>query len=150
VAAYVDKHPEFPNLEFFYSGPMYMLWPLAFALACAGCVLFIQPFEARWAPFLRRSGLAYLGLISYSVYLFHPFVIDALGGGWNAEAPQISPWWLVPAGIVLTLVLSTITYWAVERPGMRMGRELRRPELRDLPARRRLAAAARRTFGAPG
>ncbi len=67
----------------------------------------------------------WLGRVSYSVYLLHPFLIVLLGAAhW--------PWWaLLPALVGSAPLLSGLTYRLVEAPGIALGRAIER---RWLPA----------------
>lgn len=59
---------------------------------------------------LSFAPLRWLGLISYSVYLWHPFVLDYA----EELALPIAGRWLVFLGG--TAAIATFSYWAVERP----------------------------------
>ncbi|MGV3533349.1 MAG: acyltransferase family protein [Chthoniobacteraceae bacterium] len=59
---------------------------------------------------LSVAPLRWLGLISYSVYLWHPFVLDYA----EELAQPAYVCWLV--FLVGTGAISTLTYWVVERP----------------------------------
>ena len=63
--------------------------------------------------------LTWLGLVSYSVYLLHPLVIDftvELAGG---------PWVQLAATLVGTVVAAGLTQRLIERPGQALGRRWR-------------------------
>ena len=67
---------------------------------------------------LRRAGI-YLGEISYSVYLLHPFAQAAL----RRFAPDnLAPGSAMATGLVLTLAMASLTYRLVERPAMGLAR----------------------------
>ena len=61
--------------------------------------------------------LVLAGLVSYSVYLLHPLVLDALGrvGGVGGT---------VVLTLLITLAAATVSYRVVERPAVRLGRWL--------------------------
>lgn len=59
----------------------------------------------------------YLGRISYSVYLCHPFVILAL-------LAWAQTWLFLPAFLVLTLLIAVAGYHLVEKPGIALGQAL--------------------------
>jgi peptidoglycan/LPS O-acetylase OafA/YrhL len=89
----------------------------AFAFLCLGMVALFAFRDFPASP-LKRAGL-YLGEISYSVYLMHPFAQEALlrlGG-----LPPAAGFTL---GLILTLALATLTHRWIERPAMDLGRRL--------------------------
>jgi peptidoglycan/LPS O-acetylase OafA/YrhL len=74
---------------------------------------------------LANRALLYLGLVSYAIYLWHPTVIllfarhhtlDGLG------LPDVVVWPLAVFGV--TTAIATLSYYAVERPALRMKRRL--------------------------
>ncbi len=82
----------------------------------------------------------WLGRISYSIYLFHVIVFMTLQW-WLLSLPQGSfwrtqPFWVhVAAGLAVVLAVATLTYYLVEKPGMRLGHRLAaRWEARAAPA----------------
>jgi peptidoglycan/LPS O-acetylase OafA/YrhL len=80
--------------------------------------LFLVFLEARR---LRLPEVAlWLGRVSYSVYLFHPLVLVWLI---FLAAPA---WLALPLLVAGTLVASALSYYAVEDPGIRLGRALER------------------------
>jgi peptidoglycan/LPS O-acetylase OafA/YrhL len=71
---------------------------------------------------LRLRGLAWIGLVSYGVYLYHTIVIDQLnklyGGGstgWRYPAVTVS-------AVIVTLACAAASYYLLERPMMLLGR----------------------------
>jgi peptidoglycan/LPS O-acetylase OafA/YrhL len=75
----------------------------------------------------------WLGRISYSVYLLHPFVLVLLD---KADWPA---WVALPALLGGTLLLAHLAFGLVEVPGIALGRAVER---RWLPSARRAPAAA--------
>ena len=69
---------------------------------------------------------AWLGMISFSVYLLHPLVFDAYRSVPALHRPHPLPvQGLMFAGCVAVIIgLSTVTYYLVERPMQRLGRRL--------------------------
>jgi len=67
---------------------------------------------------LRRKPVVYLGVVSYSVYVWHLPVFLALGIH-QVDGPR----WLDLAGTALTVLLASITFHLVEQPLRRYGRE---------------------------
>lgn len=90
---------------------MAITWGLA-----GGCLFALAATRARTLP----PPLQWLGRASYSVYLFHPFVLALL-------APRFWPAWrLIPTLLVGALAVSYLTYRFVEVPGIALGRALDR------------------------
>ena len=61
--------------------------------------------------------ISYVGLISYSVYLMHLVVLSLIpkvGSGLTA----------IPIWIAVSIALSSITYFCIERPGIKLGRKI--------------------------
>jgi peptidoglycan/LPS O-acetylase OafA/YrhL len=91
-----------------------------------GVLLFIvgtRVVRLEWRP------LAWLGLVSYSIYLFHPVVFSA-ALRWLVLQPNDS-WWrswhlgfYVLAILLLTIGVAALVYKLVERPSIRFGRRL--------------------------
>lgn len=75
-----------------------------------GCIFFIAfVYRSRTVP----EAFLYLGRISYSLYLIHPLVIEALPHGWNLL-------FRLPAAIVISCVFAHFSYRLVEAPLMRI------------------------------
>ena len=91
-----------------------------------GVLLFIvgtRFVRVEWRP------LAWIGLISYSIYLLHPVVHSPVLYGLK-KLPADS-WWrswhlgfYVLAMLLLTIGVSALVYYLVERPSIRLGRRL--------------------------
>jgi len=89
----------------------------AFAALCLGMVALFA-FRDFPESRLKRAGI-FLGEVSYSVYLIHPFAQEIL--------LRLAPGGLPPAlgfglGLALTLALATLTHRWIERPAMDLGR----------------------------
>jgi peptidoglycan/LPS O-acetylase OafA/YrhL len=93
-------------------------WPLTFALGASLLVLFVQQFEHSIGVVARRSGLAFLGLISYSVYLFHSPIISMCRKAWVRVEPPIGGWAMLALLVACILAFCSVTYLVVERPFM--------------------------------
>ena len=93
----------------------------AFAALCLGMVVLFAFRDFPPSP-LKRAGI-FLGDISYSVYLIHPFaqvLLQALLPG------TLSPVIGFGLGLALTLGLATLTHRWLERPAMALGKRLTR------------------------
>jgi len=86
------------------------------------CFAVVALFAFREFPdsLAKRAGV-FLGEISYSVYLLHPFAQEALKAWAPAALPPVLGWCL---GLILTLALATVTHRWVERPAMEWGKRL--------------------------
>ena len=75
---------------------------------------------------LRGRVMAYLGTISYSIYLLHPVVGAAVLAVLGATELTLAPGGLVGVFIVLvgTSIAAALTYHAVEAPAIALGRHL--------------------------
>jgi peptidoglycan/LPS O-acetylase OafA/YrhL len=93
--------------------PMTTAWIAAYAV-------FGMSFWKRWSGEIARR-LAWVGLISYSVYLLHPLVIE-LGFGTDS-------WLTLVIWTVLVLGASAFTYRFVERPAIMNARRFNRSPL---------------------
>ena len=88
---------------------------------------------------LNQIALLFLGKISYSVYLFHaiigmmiiPFVVNLTPSVYLENNSLI----FIPmlAAIVTTLALSSLTYYLVEEPGVKLGRQVAKKLLQPQP-----------------
>jgi peptidoglycan/LPS O-acetylase OafA/YrhL len=70
---------------------------------------------------LTSRPLAYLGLVSYGLYLWHQFVVLQLLNhtGWNLFS--VPYWQFLPVAAAVTVALASVSYFVVERPGIAAG-----------------------------
>jgi peptidoglycan/LPS O-acetylase OafA/YrhL len=68
-------------------------------------------------PFRFPKGLIWLGMISYSLYLLHPFFLLLVPSRF-AVASFLTT-------IIASLLVSSATYWLIERPSIEFGKRLR-------------------------
>jgi peptidoglycan/LPS O-acetylase OafA/YrhL len=128
-------------------------WVTSFLLAGVTFGAGLALRRVRWP-----GALTWLGLISYSVYLLHPLVIEVYHHlAWSHRHYAVWQQMLLAAGLVVVLIaVCSLTYLFVERPmqevGRRLGRRLDarfgpdRPPGRIAPAR--APALAGRTHAA--
>lgn len=118
------------------------------------CLLYPLVFGDRRSPvrsFVRAPTMAWLGLISYSIYLWHMvFVVhpweplaDLLGARreslfWDYNGTDF--WVFMVMVSIPTLVVSTLSYYAVERPFQGLQGRLRRPVVDPTTGERWVAA----------
>ncbi len=106
-----------------------VLWegPLAPWLVEMGSVVGIVTFTV-WVACLRVDNrpLSFLGVISYSLYLFHPvvlyLVLPVIAHAEGRGMPPPPLWAAMAVCTALTVVLSTATYRWVEQPAIALGK----------------------------
>ncbi|WP_007520120.1 acyltransferase family protein [Pseudofrankia saprophytica] len=91
--------------------------------------------------FLASRVMTFLGSISYGIYLWHQTVIDVVmaRSGWKIWQVSFAP--LFAVVLVITVALSTLTYYLVERPCQNLARDWAR-RWKNRPRRGRAATAA--------
>ena len=99
-----------------------VLWPFGLGVAVTGCLAAIRG-SGRWLHDVARwSGLAFLGTVSYGLYLFHPFVMRAIGQNWLQRDPDLPAVVYALASLAGAVVVATLFHYSIERPAMRWGR----------------------------
>jgi peptidoglycan/LPS O-acetylase OafA/YrhL len=101
--------------EYYAHGEMMILFPLVFAVAAAGLILFFQQFEHRIGPALDRSRFAFIGVMSYSIYLYHLIVIQLVSRHTDADQRR---WFYLPLMLLAIFAVSIASYLLIERPFM--------------------------------
>jgi peptidoglycan/LPS O-acetylase OafA/YrhL len=82
--------------------------------------------------FLASPPVAWLGLVSYGIYLYHYPVASHLSGGVSSGGhPPLKFLWLAPATAAVAIAAGGLSYYVVERPALRFKDRRRR---RRLPA----------------
>lgn len=101
-------------------------WRWQYATALAGAAL---TFGLGLAIRKRRlpRALLWIGAISYSVYMIHPLIINAISAlHWRTSPDAPLPLQLLVAAVTLAAIIafSALTYYLVEIPMQRVGRGL--------------------------
>ena len=79
---------------------------------------------ALWVACLRvdAASLTFLGVVSYSLYLFHPLVLSVLVRLRASGPPGFPLWANGLVGAAFTAVVAAVVYRWVERPAIALGR----------------------------
>jgi peptidoglycan/LPS O-acetylase OafA/YrhL len=143
---YHDRKP-----GYWQDGAMVVLWPLVLAVGVAGLLVCLTRVTSHVHAVTRWTGLAYLGVISFGIYLFHPFVIEALDRAWFANGRTVSAIPFILAALAATALVSMMFHYVLERPAMRWGRRLAgaSPVSRSRAARSAPAPATEREEAPP-
>lgn len=91
------------------------LYPWLFSFGLFMLVVLLP--RLRHSAVLSNPVTAYLGAISYSVYLIH-------GQTYDAVRSVVPPALAVPLAMIATLILASLTYRFVERRGIDLGRDI--------------------------
>ena len=105
-----------PPPEYYSRGAVVILFPLAFAIPAAALILFFQQYESSIGPMLDRSRLAFIGVISYSIYLYHLVVIQAFNRATKSSGERSSLY--VILALVAVFAVAIAAYYLVEKPFM--------------------------------
>ncbi|MFD1215922.1 acyltransferase family protein [Microbulbifer celer] len=85
---------------------------------------------AIFIPWRVPGILAWFGLISYSIYLFHPVAMRIVHWtnkqSWAGFTENWALWVYMSAGFAITLLIATCTFYLIERPAIAVGRRLSR------------------------
>lgn len=97
---------------------------LRFAFNGAAAFFFLLPgILGRREPSLIRRSLstlvpAYLGTVSYGIYLWHKLWLDYLKQGRSSDATRWSFWTMLAAVFTLSVIAASLSYFLIERPIM--------------------------------
>ena len=70
--------------------------------------------------FLSARAMAWLGLVSYAIYLYHYPIARALNGGIASGGDSAVRFlWLAPATAAVAIAAAALSYYLVERPALR-------------------------------
>jgi peptidoglycan/LPS O-acetylase OafA/YrhL len=116
---YHDRKP-----GYWQDGFMVVLWPFVLAVGVAVMLVCLTHATSALHAATRWTGLAYLGVISFGIYLFHPFVIDALDRAWFANGRTVSALPFIVVALAATVLVSIMFHYGLERPAMNWGRRI--------------------------
>ncbi|HWD87502.1 MAG TPA: acyltransferase [Mucilaginibacter sp.] len=112
-----------------------LLWPSAdFLIIMLMPALILYVTNKNWLNSFFSSGpVHYLGLISYSLYVNHYIFIFTYKSVSRATGID-SNWFSLSYLIISTLLLSTLTFYAIERPGLNWLRQIGPKKVQAQPA----------------
>ena len=87
-------------------------------------LLALLPSAAMTRAFLARPALMWLGVRSYSIYLFHEVISGLVHGRLRGARPGLAEWpdaLVTISALLLTLGLSELSYRFIEQPFIRFG-----------------------------
>jgi peptidoglycan/LPS O-acetylase OafA/YrhL len=87
--------------------------------------LMAQPGRGFTGRLLGSRALAYLGLVSYGIYLYHYAVLRQFSDWFAADLPHSIPGRVaiyLPITIAGAVLLASISYYVVERPALSLKR----------------------------
>jgi peptidoglycan/LPS O-acetylase OafA/YrhL len=94
--------------------------------AAAGLLVLPAVFGTDQQSVVRRllasPPLRAVGVISYSVFLWHVLWIHKAAEWLDRPRGGGDFWVLLPAGLALTLAWASLSYWFIERPAIEWGR----------------------------
>ena len=104
------------------------------------------PREGAIRRFLGDRRLLYLGVISYGIYLWHNAAMEELVGRVGRDGTWLDFFAYLAAGLVVAVVVASISWRLVERPTLRLKRLVpdRAQPLRDPDSHAPVAAPAGR------
>jgi len=91
------------------------------ALGLALPAAFERSPRAAVGRLLGSRVMAWLGLVSYGIYLYHQPIAGALNGGVRSGGDStIRFLWLAPATVAIAVSAAALSYYLVERPALRL------------------------------
>jgi peptidoglycan/LPS O-acetylase OafA/YrhL len=108
--------------------PLLLGWHLYASLAVAVLLLALASGPSRLARLFGAGWLQALGIVSYSLYLWHyPVMLalrDSLGGYWKVQA-EFAPFLFY--ALLFSLLAAAASWWLVERPAQQRARRDKMP-----------------------
>ncbi len=103
--------------------PIFYLWTPALSLAVAGILLAGASGGRLATVLLGNRVMHFIGIVSYSMYLWHfPILVALKEAGFFAGEGIVRLGSAILVGLPLTLAAASVSYYLVERPFMRMRR----------------------------
>ncbi len=84
------------------------------------------PSRSAWARLLAHPVVVYLGTISYGIFLWHLVLLRLIQGGLNIPVFGGGFWFLWPLVILSSVLVASLSWFAVERPLQRWSHRPRR------------------------
>lgn len=119
VLIYVVLCAELPNTPFLFASDQRLWTHISFGvIACLLVVPAVFPKRASTTArgVLGNRVLMWIGQISYGIFLWHYAVVVALGSGGQG----LGFWPLLATTIVLSIAIASASYYAIERPLLRL------------------------------
>jgi peptidoglycan/LPS O-acetylase OafA/YrhL len=105
--------------EYWNDNPIFYLWTPALSLAVVALILSGACGSRLMQRVFGNGVMVYLGLISYSLYLWHfPVLHWIMASGWLRELPGFIDIFMLAGPSIL--LVATLSYVFVERPGMHL------------------------------
>jgi peptidoglycan/LPS O-acetylase OafA/YrhL len=111
----------------------YLWFPNQFPFFMLGIALYFLTQAEIWAKvpsirFLKASPIRFIGIVSYSAYLWHFAILAAftqINLSWAPDGNRLSVFFVsYPCLVIVTAILSSITYSVVEMPMIRLGQKI--------------------------
>jgi len=133
LVLYNRDEPSLPVIGYWHEWYMVILWPLTFGGSAALLMVSLLQFERPLAPWIRRSGLGFVGVCSYSLYLFHPLLIASFSRAWRPQQATVSPKLYLAFAVLGVLIAAAMSYLLVERPFMQLRSRFNSPRTKPSP-----------------
>lgn len=95
----------------------------------ASIIILFSLSSNTFSKFLLRKPLYFLGKISYSLYLYHCIVLLTLT---HLLYSEISIWFIWTIALLVSLIISALSYYSIEKASINLGKKLTRKKVIDL------------------